>query len=254
MVCEVDGNKKRNTNESSQVYGIGGSWNRLRFAQAGFCRIASERFAGGAAGKALWLRSFWRVDYGPVWLPAYRYTCDQLTDPHAQTPTHKGFLASNDHLHEVGNDRVVAVASNFGYVQVRQDEGAPKFLNDYSPDQNRYGGGIGYLTDGKAVLSTYYPGGGESFERILGEGYLRKIVRGSGFIVDQTVFAPFGDDPVLISLVKITNRGSETVNARWVEYWGCSNYQISFRTTMEAGALKGCKGGRGVETPLCRAV
>jgi hypothetical protein len=176
-------------------------------------------------------------------LPAYRYTCDQLTDPHAQTPTHKGFLASNDHLHEVGNDRVVAVASNFGYVQVRQDEGSPKYLNDYSPDQNRFGGGIGYLTDGKAVLGTYYPGGGEFFERILGEGYLRKIVRGSGFIVDQTVFAPYGDDPVMISLVKITNRGSETVNARWVEYWGCSNYQISFRTTMEAGALKDAKAG-----------
>lgn len=176
-------------------------------------------------------------------LPAYRYTCDQLTDPHAQTPTHKGFLASNDHLHEVGNDRVVAVASNFGYVQVRQDEGSPKYLNDYSPEHNRYGGGIGFLTDGKAVLSTCYPGGGESFERILGEGYLRKIARSDKFVVDQTVFAPFGDDPVLISLVKVANRGNETVNARWVEYWGCSNYQLSFRTTMEAGALKDAKAG-----------
>ncbi len=174
-------------------------------------------------------------------LPAFRYTCDQLTDLHAITPTHKEFLGATDHLHEVGNDRVVAVASNFGYVQVRQDEGSPKYLNDYSPEHNRYGGGIGYLTDGKAVLGTYYPGSGGSFERILGEGYLRKIVRSKEYLVDQTVFAPFGDDPVLISLVKVTNCGSETVSARWVEYWGCSNYQFSFRTTVESGAMKGAK-------------
>ena len=171
-------------------------------------------------------------------LPAYRYTCDQLKDPHAQSPTHKEFLAGNDHLHQVGNDRVIAVASNFGYVQVRQDEGAPKYLNDYLPEENRYGGGIGFLTDGKTVLSTYYPGGGESFERILGEGYLRKIVRGDKYAVDQTVFAPYGDDPVMVSLVKITNRGSEEATLRWVEYWGCSNYQFSFRTAIEAGAMK----------------
>ena len=43
---------------------------------------------------------------------------------------------------------MVAVASNFGYVQVRQDEGSPKFLNDHAPELNRYGAGIGYLTDG----------------------------------------------------------------------------------------------------------
>ena len=28
------------------------------------------------------------------------------------------------------------------------------------------------------MLSTYYPGHGESFERIMGEGYFRKTVKG----------------------------------------------------------------------------
>ncbi len=197
--------------------------------------------AGQAASKPYGSGHFGEWITDQFGLPAYRYTCDQITDPHAQSPTHKEFLASNDHLHLVGNDRVAAVASNFGYVQVRQDEGAPKYLNDYSPDNHRYGGGIGYLTDGKTVLSTYYAGQGDSFERILGEGYLRKIVRSTKFAVDQTIFAPYGDDPVLISLVKITNRGSEPVKARWVEYWGCSNYQFSFRSTIEAGAMKDTK-------------
>ncbi len=170
-------------------------------------------------------------------LPAYRYTCNQLVDPRAQYPVHKQWRNSSDHSHQVGNDRLVAVVSNYGYVQVRQDEGSPKFLNDYAPEHNRFGGGIGYLTDGKTVLGTYYSGQGDSFERVLGEGYLRKIVKGGRYAIDQTIFAPFGDDPVLISLVKITNHGSDAVDARWVEYWNCQNYQFSFRAAMEASGM-----------------
>ena len=168
-------------------------------------------------------------------LPAYRYTCDQRTDPHAQTPVHKEWIGPTDHLHQVGNDRVVAVVSNYGYVQVRQDEGSPKFLNDYAPEHNRYGGGIGYLTDGPNVVGTYYGGQNDSFERILGEGYLRKVVKSGRYEIDQTIFAPFGDDPVLMSLVKITNHGADPVEARWVDYWNCQNYQFSMRATIEAG-------------------
>lgn len=171
-------------------------------------------------------------------LPAYRYTCDQRTDPHAKTITHPNNLGATDHLHLVGNDRVVGVASNFGYVQVRQDEGSPKYLNDYWPEENRYAGGLGYLTDGNEVVGTYYPGSGAGFERILGEGYFQKVVKSSRYTVDQTVFAPYGDDPVLISLVQITNHGKQPVDARWVEYWGASNYQFSMRAGLEAMALK----------------
>jgi hypothetical protein len=179
-------------------------------------------------------------------LPAYRYTCNQLSDARAHVevqwdqwdPQHPDpdYPGPSNHWHQVGNERLVAVASNFGYVQVRQDEGGPKFLNDYAPARNRFGGGIGYLHDGNSVISTYYPGSANSFERIFGEGYLRKIVAGPRCTVDHTIFAPYGADPVLISLVKITNRSSVPVKARWVEYWGCDNYQFSFRAGMEADA------------------
>jgi hypothetical protein len=218
--------------------GLTGAGISLGLRTPAFAKLLQSREAVGQAAKPYGSGHFgeWITDrFG---LPAYRYTCNQLTDPRAKTLTHEDFLAFNDHLHEVGNDRVVAVASNFGHVQLRQDEGAPKFLNDYTPEHNRYGGGIGYLTDGKVVLGTYYPGQGDSFERILGEGYLEKIVKGGGYTVDQTVFAPFGDDPVLISLVKIANHGKEEANLRWVEYWGASSYQFSDRALMEAGAMK----------------
>ena len=170
-------------------------------------------------------------------LPAYRYTCDQLTDPKALSPTHPEFRAPNDHIHQVGNDRLVAVVSNFGYVQVRQDEGSPKFLNDYHPEQGLYGAGIGFLTDGDTVLSTYYSTKAESFERVFGAGYYSKRVKQREYEVEQTILAPFGDDPVLISVVKITNHGGAMATLRWIEYWGAQNWQFSYRSFMQASML-----------------
>jgi hypothetical protein len=171
-------------------------------------------------------------------LPAFRYTCNQITDPRAISPVDPAFRSPTDHTHQVGNDRLVAAVSNYGYVQVRQDEGSPKFLNDYAPERGHYGAGIGYLTDGNTPLSTFYPGNGESFERIFGVGYLRKKVSGSGYTVDQVLFAPFGDDPVLVSEVTITNHRNSVANLRWIEYWGCQLYQFSYRSWMQA-ALEG---------------
>jgi hypothetical protein len=171
-------------------------------------------------------------------LPTYRYTCNQLTDPLAVLPVHKEWQSPTNHIHQVGNDRLVAVASNYGHVQVRQDEGSPKFLNDYCPEEHRYGGGIGFLSDGKElVLSTYFTGKAKSFDRFLGMGYLRKTVSAGEYTVDQVVFAPYGDDPVMVSQVTVTNRSNQTVQPRWVEYWGCSNYQFSYRSLMESGVL-----------------
>jgi hypothetical protein len=170
-------------------------------------------------------------------LPAYKYTCNQITDAKAISPVHKEWRSPTDHTHQVGNDRLVAAVSNYGYVQVRQDEGSPKFLNDYCPEQGLYGAGIGFLTDGKATLSTYYPGNGETFDRVMGEGYLKKTVKGHSYEVEQTVLAPFGDDPVMVSMVKVTNHGASAADLRWVEYWGAQNNQFSFRSRMEARRL-----------------
>jgi hypothetical protein len=169
----------------------------------------------------------------PYGLPAYRYTCNQITDPKAVSPTHQEWRGATDQTHQVGNDRLVAAVSNFGYVQVRQDEGSPKFLNDFSPEHSHFGGGIGFLTDGNEILGTYYPGRAESFQRVHGEGYFQKIVTGRNYAVDQVIFAPFGDDPVLISAVTVTNHGASEADLRWVEYWGCHNYQFSFRSWMQ---------------------
>src|SRR5437899_1285632 len=137
-------------------------------------------------------------------LPAFHYTCDQIRDPKAVTEINPGILSSTEHIHQVGNDRLVAIASNYGHVRIRQDEGAPKFLNDYAPGQGFFGGGFGYLTDGKTMLSTFYPGNATNFDRIFGIGYFRKQVASHSYAIDHVIFAPFGDDPVLISQVRVT--------------------------------------------------
>ena len=166
-------------------------------------------------------------------LPAFRYTCDQINDPKAKTEVNTGILLPTEHIHQVGNDRIIGIASNYGTVRVRQDEGAPKFLNDYAPERGQFGGGFGYLTDGKTAHGTFYPGNAASFERVFGIGYFRKKLKAGHYGIDQIIFAPFGDDPVLVSQVAITNNASPTVNLRWIEYWGCQLYQFSFRSFME---------------------
>jgi len=180
--------------------------------------MSKKEFGSGYFGE--WIED----DFG---MPAYRYTCDQINDPKAITPMNDKWRSKTEHLHQVGNDRLVAVASNYGHVQVRQDEGSPKYLNEFNPEHGHFAGGFGYLTDDNDYLSTYYPGNADSFERVFGIGYFQKKVRGKGYSVDQIIFAPFGDDPVLISQIKITNNRNELVDLRWIEYWGCYTYQFS---------------------------
>jgi hypothetical protein len=169
-------------------------------------------------------------------LPAYRYTCNQTTYPAAVTPVTPGILGRTEHIHQVGNDRITAIVSNFGHVRVRQDEGVPKFLNDFDPTTSQFGGGFGYLTDGDETLSSYYDGSNTEFERIFGAGYFRKRVSSAKYSLEQTISAPFGDDPVLLSQVTIENRGEGKATVRWIEYWGCQPYQFSFRAFIESFA------------------
>jgi hypothetical protein len=192
--------------------------------------MAKKPFGSGNFGE--WFTD----DFG---LPAYLYTCDQRRDPRAFTPVSPEARSGSDHVHQVGNDRLVAIASNYGYIQVRQDEGGPKLLNDWDPPRGRYAGGFGYLAHGDGWLSTLYPGRGESFTRVFGVGYYRKRVTGSGFVVDQVVFAPFGDDPLVISRVTVTNQRATAARVRWIEHWGCQAYQLSHRATVLSAVSRG---------------
>jgi hypothetical protein len=166
--------------------------------------------------------------------PAYEYTCDQITDEKACTPMNEMWRSNRDHYFLVGNDRIVAIASNFGYMKVRQDEGSPKYLNYYEPELQQYAGGFGYLKDHSSELTTYYLGKDQKLKRLYGIGYFKKEVADERYHVKQVIFAPYGDDPILISQVTITNKTQENVAVSWYEYWGCFNFQFSFQAILEA--------------------
>ncbi len=148
--------------------GLGACSRRIRPRRAA---LAEKAYGSGYFGN--WIED----EFG---LPAFHYTCDQINDPKAVTQVNPGHLSSTEHIHQVGNDRIVGIASNYGHVRVRQDEGAPKFLNDFAPERGQFAGGFGYLTDGKAVLSTYYPGNCEKLRPNLRHWILSQESRWGG--------------------------------------------------------------------------
>ena len=70
----------------------------------------------------------WTLD--DAGLPAYRYDLDQYADPRAAYPNTEN-LDRRDHWHQVGNQRITALASNDGTVQVYMGDRGGVFLNRF---------------------------------------------------------------------------------------------------------------------------
>ena len=204
-----------------------------RLQAPAFGQAAHAPQAGAAPDPAYGSGNFGKWIEDEFGLPAFHYTADQTTNPHAVTDVQDGILSPTEHIHQVGNDRITALASNYGHVRIRQDEGCPKIVNDVDPDSAQFGGGLGYLTDGHETLSTSFDGTGSALDRVFGIGYFRKRIAGQRYSVDQVISAPFGDDPVLLSQATITNLQDAPATVRWVEYWGVQPYQLSFRSGIE---------------------
>ena len=81
---------------------------------------------------------FWFDDeYG---LPAYEYTCDQDNDPQATAFNTQG--GSNLHWHQIGNDRISAIATNCGWIQAFESSRGMQWLNYRDPRRLCPGAGI----------------------------------------------------------------------------------------------------------------
>jgi hypothetical protein len=158
----------------------------------------------------------WTVDrFG---LPAFRYTTDQTTSAKA----HNAEMAnSTDAWHQIGNDHIVANAYNHGYVQLWSQDRLYQWMNFPEPENRHYAGGFGYLRTKTGVVSTLWLDrlrGAES-EREFGVGYIRKSTAIPGAEIEEFVYAPFGDDPVLLHDVTIHNSGTSPFGGSWFEYW-----------------------------------
>ena len=78
----------------------------------------------------------------------------------------------------------------------------------------------------RARLSTLYldrpPGA--STERRFGIGYYQRLLRADGVAVREDVYAPFGNDPVLLHDVTIRNTTRHAERVSWFEYWDVNPY------------------------------
>lgn len=174
----------------------------------------------------------WFVDvFG---LPAFRYAVDEEVDARAQQPELGG---ATEAQHQVGNDHIVAAAFNHGYTQLWSQDRLAQWANLYQADSGHYAGGYGYLNVNGTVLSTLWldrpPNA--SFERDFGVGYVRKDLSAAGVDVQQVVYAPFGDDPVLLDDVTITNQTSAPQSVSWFEYWDVNPYDQTDRVNRGVG-------------------
>jgi hypothetical protein len=158
----------------------------------------------------------WGVD--PFGLPDYRYTLDEQTAPQAAQPELDG---NRDAWHQIGNDRVVADAFNHGYVQLWSQDRSYQWTNFYDASADHFSGGYGYVNLAGHVYSTLYPDRApdETVTRTFGAGYAQTDATMPGLTVSARVYAPFGNDPLLLHDVTLTNTSSATESPTWFEYW-----------------------------------
>jgi hypothetical protein len=165
----------------------------------------ASTYGSGAFGR-------WHVDrFG---LPAYRYAIDEARDPIARQPELNG---RTDAWHQLGNDRIVANAYNHGYVQLWSQERRYQWTNRFDPATGHSAAGFGYLRVGGRTVRS-------STGRDFGVGYARRRGRAAGVDVEEHVYAPFGDDPLLLHDVTIRNTSRARRRVTWFEPWDVNPY------------------------------
>jgi hypothetical protein len=160
-------------------------------------------------------------------LPAYRYEM-RHDDPRAEwDPIIKP--RSRLHWHQLGNERITANAYNLGMVKVFYGETGQLWLNDYDPAGNSFCGGFGWLITEDEVLIDRDDciGKDTEWERIFGSGYFLKRLHSDGIVYERRIFAPAGDEPVIVSEVKIKNTTDKPRDLRLIEYWDVNISRIT---------------------------
>lgn len=275
---------------------IVGAWRRAM----GGTPLDARTFEPSAAGSGVF--GEWTLDtFG---LPAYRYTLDQWNDSRARYPNTEN-QNRRDHWHQLGNDRITALVSNDGVVQLFIGDRGGVFLNRFEardreglPDppapaltfgqklaefaahvlyalarfwhalraagihrvrhdpviprgvptqavppqtQSRtrlaivvphtYAGGFGYVDDGVEVWATAYryrrPG--VDITRLFGIGHCDTAATYRNIRVTRRVYAPPGDDAIVLNDVAIENLSADVAHLRYYEYWDVNMQRLKLQ-------------------------
>ncbi len=154
-------------------------------------------------------------------LPAYEYSCMQSIDYAAKTNT--SGKDSIDHWHQVGNDRITLTAHNGGYMQYLKSDRGLQWLSYHDLQKDCLGGGICIIEKDDKYYSDLYNSNikpPETYQRIFGSGYFQKIRKFDDFEINHLIYPPFGDDPVVLSEIFITNHSKKSLKLNIYEFWG----------------------------------
>ncbi|HOX28902.1 MAG TPA: hypothetical protein PLQ76_07105, partial [bacterium] len=153
-------------------------------------------------------------------LPAFEYTCDQNLDPYASVFTTQG--NSNLHWHQIGNDRITAIATNRGDINVIESSRGLQWLNYFEPDRLCPGAGIAAVIEKDSLSADIYREGdvARGYRRIFGAGYFRKIKNHNGIVTDNRLSAPFGNDPAILCEIKVRNESDRKRTIRLLVFFG----------------------------------
>lgn len=171
-------------------------------------------------------------------LPVYEYQINHRESPDAVYP-HSTNKEAREHFHQVGNDRINAIAYNDGYLVLMGQERGVTFYNRWDPEYQNYAGGFSIIAEGSEVWNTAYrwhPSGTQS-RRVFGMGYASNIAQYKELRITRHWIAPPGDHPFVLDEVEITNLSDKTRTLRHYEYWDINRHQLSFQPirTGEAG-------------------
>jgi len=167
-------------------------------------------------------------------LVAYQYEMDQVSDQRAVWD--RGGQPTRLMWHQIGNLHINAIAANDGLVQLFYNDSAQRWLNYYDPAKLAYSGGFGFVLDGDSAFTTYYPYSpkGSVKLRLFGQGYFEKELQYNQILVNETVFAPTGDLPVLILRVKLKNLSPEKKSLQYFAYFDVNPREIKVLSSQSA--------------------
>ena len=182
-----------------------------------------DAFVACSTGSGIFGR--WTIDDGA--LPAYEYHLDENADARASWfNTEK--LDRRDHWFSFGNQRVTALATNDGPIEITMQDRGITYLDKIDHDHGNHGGGFSYVDDGDATWSTAYawrPHGAKT-SRLFGMGYARQVTDYDGIRVTRTTYAPPGDVPAVIDEVILENTGYVAKHVRHYEVWDVARRPI----------------------------
>jgi hypothetical protein len=121
------------------------------------------------------------------------------------------------------------MAYNDGYTEFWSQDRLSQWANLYQASSQHYAGGWGYLNVAGHTASTMYLDrpAGSNFTRVFGVGYYRRHLVADGIDVTDEVYAPFGNDPLLVHDVTLRNTTASTLPVSWFEYWDVNPYDQS---------------------------